>query len=207
MQLTQEARAYLLSRGYTPFYIEEEGLESIPVGPFERPPIKGRVDKPSILFPIHSMSDKVTAWHTAAVGERDYRTFDDPEHHYLPVYYGSKSDHEIMWSTGQVVMTEGVFDRIAVKRAFPERAVLARLTKGLSPPIMRMLERVLTRAWFCFDNDGPGNKAADRAEKRLKKLDVIQLKLPYKDPGKMYEKVGVEGIKRILGRQFNLLDL
>lgn len=207
MSVTQDAEVYLLSRGYTSSLIESEGLFSIPAGEFEVSGIKGFVENPSVVFPVKSMSGRIVAWQTAAVGVREYRTFYDLDHIYAPVFYGTEEDLDLLWSSGQVVVTEGVFDRIPVKRALPGRAVIARLTKGLSPPIIRMFERVATKVWLALDMDDPGEKAAVKAEKKLKGPDVMRLSMPYKDPGKLYEVKGLDGVRCILGKQISMMDL
>lgn len=206
MGLSQEAGNYLLSRGYSIDLIRKEEIQSIQKGQFMRGGVNGFVDVPSLLMPIRTMSGRIAAWHTAGIGIKDYRTFYDPNHRYLAVFYASKEDMDLMWTTGETVVAEGIFDRVAIKRAFPERSVLARLTKGMSPQMKVMLERVCKRVWLAFDNDDPGNKAADKAEKRMN-LDTVRLLNPYKDPALFLQKRGLAVTVKHYNRQFSAFDL
>jgi len=202
-----EALEYLLRRGYTEALVAEEGMEWVEAGSFEKGPVKGYVDNPSVIIPIRSMSERVIAWQTVAISIKEYRTFYDMRHMYCPMFYGSEQDRQLLWETGQTIITEGVFDRIAIKRAFPERSVIARLTKGLSPQIIELFNRVAKRVWLAFDMDKPGEKAALKSTKRLGNVDVVRLEYPYKDPGLFYEQRGVDEIRRVIGRQILLQDI
>lgn len=115
MGLSQEAGDYLLSRGYSVELIRKEEIQSIQKGQFKRGGVNGFVDVPSLLMPVRTLSGRIAAWHTAAIGRevKDYRTFYDPFHRYLAVFYASKEDLDLMWTTGEVVVTEGIFDRAA----------------------------------------------------------------------------------------------
>lgn len=206
MALTEEAREYLLKRGYSLSLIAEESPESISPGKYKRGNIEIFIDRESILLPVQSLSGRIIAYHAASIKEKDYRTFYDLNHHYLPMSYGCKTDWEIMWKSKQVIIAEGLFDRVALKRAFPERAVLARLTKGVSPPLIRLFNRLCERVWLAFDNDAPGVKSALKAEGRLKS-DVVILEIPYKDPSRFLEVRGVDAVRKHYQRQITAFDM
>jgi DNA primase len=204
--LCSASREYLHKRGYTDTLISNEGLFDIPKGEFKVRNISGWVENQSVGFPVRSPSGRLVAVATAGVGVREYKAFYDLEHIYAPVCFGTHEDFKLLWESGQTIVVEGLFDRIPVKRAFPDRCVLARLTKGLSPPMIRMFERMATRVWLAMDMDSPGEKASDTAEKKLKGPDVVRIMMPYKDPGKLYEVRGVDGVRAVFKKQIELMD-
>lgn len=187
--------------------VEEEGFFDLEPGNFEVEGIKGWVEHQSVGVVLRSFSGRVSGIQTIGVNVRDYRTYYDPSHMYLPVFYGTPADLDVLWGTGECVLCEGIFDRIAIKRAFPAYSVLARLTKGLSPPILRLFERSLRRLWVCFDMDGPGERASEKAERRVKHVEVIRLGFSAKDPGELYEKRGVAGVRAAFERQFRTMGI
>lgn len=156
-------------------------------------------------MPVKSLSGRVAAWHTVGISVKDYRTFYDQDHRYLPVFYATDEDYDQLWRSKQVILTEGVFDRLALKLAFPDRAVFARLTKGVSPPMVSLLERLCSKVWIAFDNDLPGNKAADKASRRLG-VEVHRLQIPYKDPSQFLASKGLSSVRSHYQRQIDALD-
>lgn len=197
------AQEYIYSRGYSDEFLQKEGLVGVwDDDPYKIGNIEGRHKKGDVIFTIKSMSGRLIGFHHASTLGHDYRTYYDMEHHYIPMVYGDVGgeDYDLMWSSKEVILTEGVFDRIAIKRAFPERAVLARLTKGVSPQLMRLFERVVERVWIAFDMDAPGVKSAERTERKLA-VDVVRLEIPYKDPSEFLAKRGLEVLKKHYGKQ------
>jgi len=113
--------------------------------------------------------------------------------------YGSVDDWDLVWQTGSMLITEGPFDRIAVKQALPDRAVFARLSKGTSNQMLTLIRRYVNHLWLAFDTDEEGDKAADRSETLLSEdVNVYRLRFPYKDPSEMMEKRGLSALKQHL---------
>lgn len=199
--LSEVAPEYLISRGYTAEMIREERLSFKATGSFEAGPIKCHTITDSVIFPVRGLSGKLVALHTAGISIHDYRTFYDPARVFAACVYASGADFQILWDTGEVVIVEGVFDRVALKRAFPERAVMARLTKGISRPLTDLFTRLARRVFFCFDMDAPGARATEKAIKLLPGVHTVVLQISTKDPGQLYEKKGVRGVQSELTRQ------
>lgn len=203
----QKTRDYLISRGYSYSLLKQEEIFELEDGRFTEEGIHAWVETPSAVFKARSLSGALTSIHVAGIDVKDYRTYSDPLHGYRAVFYASRSDLEILWQTKQVVMTEGVFDRIAIKRAFPQRAVFARLSKGIPPPLATMLRRLASRVWIAYDMDIPGESGAEKAKKVLRDVEVIRLQFPAKDPGDLFKSGGVKKVERAFERQFRAFDL
>lgn len=144
---------------------------------------------------------------TREIDDKKYRwhQFDNVEH--LPMLYGSPDDWDLMWDSGSIFLTEGPFDRIAVKRALPDRAVFARLSKGTSNQMLSLIRRYVKHLWLAFDSDEEGDKAATRSESLLgEDVNIYQLRLPYKDPSEMLMKRGLPALTANLESQIQMIS-
>lgn len=157
-----------------------------------------------------SMSGEPIGVQTREIKEKRYRwhQFDNVEH--LPMLYGSEEDWDLLYSVGSMILTEGPFDRIAVKRALPDRAVFARLSKGTSNQMIFLIKRYVRHLWLAFDADEEGEKAAIRSEKLLvetEELNIYRIKFPYHDPSEMLKKRGLDALRSHLERQIEVQSL
>jgi len=193
---------YLLSRGYTVDLIKSEPICSFDRGPISYGLIDLEIVNPVIGFISHSPSGHLIGITTRRVEEKEYRWFQSPKALHLPIFYATKDDHEKLFETGDLILSEGVFDRVALKRAFPDRAVYARLTKGTGNQLVHYLKRYAKRLWLAFDMDEPGQKATERTEKKLKDhMDVNSIDFAANDPAKLLERVGLGRFRELTERQ------
>lgn len=206
--LTTEHRAFLLSRSYTEALINAEEIRSLPAGEHNIEGDEFKVEHPVVAWICRSMSGQLIGVQTRRVDEHEYRWHQAPKAQHLPIIYGSPGDYQILYDTGRMVMTEGAFDRAAIKRCLPDYAVFARLSKGIAKQLLNMTNRYGKLVWLAFDQDEPGRKATETATERLKgKMDVYPLKLPAKDPSKLIESIGEKRMKEIVERQVRALEI
>lgn len=207
--LSAEAKAYLTSRGYTEKEIADEEFCDLPIGEAEVQGVKVFTEVRSLAAVCRSMSEGIAAVHTLALGreKKDYRMYQASGCGYLPPIYGSRSDRDIFFVTKEMTLVEGLFDRIPIKRAFPNRAVFARLTKGATGQMVETLQVYCDLLWEGFDQDEFGAKAAEKGEKKLRRLGirVNVLKFPRKDPGLLWERGGLDAVKKALEPQYSSL--
>lgn len=206
--LTEQARTYLCSRGYIGGLLDAEDFESIEAGEREVENIRVFVTRPSVFLKCYSAAGSLAAIHTLAVdGNKEYRLYVNQEHPYLPMIYAVAQDYKQVYLTGEAILTEGVFDRIAVKRALPECAVFARLTKHTTGGFRNWVQRYCRRLWLCLDEDQPGERAAKRAEAIYPELGVKVeiLHYPAKDPSALLMKKGSDYLRVVLQRQMDVL--
>jgi len=197
----------LLSRGYTEDHLLRESVYGING---DRCFIENReiIDcRGCVAWLAVSMSGIPVGVQTREIEEKKYRwhQFDKVEH--LPMLYGSEDDWDLLWHSGSMFLTEGPFDRIAVKRALPDRAVFARLSKGTSNQMLSLIRRYVKHIWFAFDSDEEGDKAAIRSESLLgEDVNTYQLRFPYKDPSEMLSKRGLTALTATLESQIQMLS-
>lgn len=204
--LTPEQSAYLLSRGYTEDLLQQEGVFGVKEGDtFRGKALKDAAG--TIAWPVFSMSGEPVGVQTRELSEKKYRFYQLPNTEHLPLIFGTPADFDLMWSSGKMILAEGAFDRVVVKRALPDYAVFARMSKGAPNQLRSLIRRYVKHFWTMFDNDEPGNEAAEVAEKKLKDLiEVTQLRIPYKDPSMMVERRGIDALKACLAQQMRMSD-
>jgi hypothetical protein len=139
-------------------------------------------------------------------GYRDFIPYDDE-----PIYFGLGQAMPHIWGTDEVFLVEGGFDLFPVQRVYPQ--VVATLTARLTGQFARLLYRVVTTIWFCYDWDNAGRNGVERFERssygRHFKHYVIQrpgeapqgAKGRVKDPSELWEAWGDERFGVFLRRQ------
>jgi hypothetical protein len=191
LKLPPEDWAYLHSRGYTDEMIRVE-------------PVYSQTD--GIYWEAYSMSGQHTGTQIRTRDGKYYWRRDEKAQH-LPILYGTTDDHEKLYQTGKMILVEGIFDRAAIKRCFPDRAVYARLSRGVAKHLLRLIERYATTLWTAFDQDEAGTKATLETEKKLgDRLQVHQLHFPAKDPSALFARSGERRTREILRKQLDALE-
>lgn len=177
---------------------------------------RGYVDRLLHREPVFSVGEWI-AWDCESMGgihtgtqlrhesQKKYLWLQAEGGEHLPLVYGTDDDYQVLWKTGQVFLVEGIFDRVALKRAFPDRACLARLSKSMSRQLKTFLERYSKRVWVVLDTDEPGEAAAVKAIRALGSERAARLWYPAKDPADLLLDRGIEKTKRILERQMELV--
>jgi len=202
---TEETVAHLVNRGYDDALLQEDEPGSIPEGESVVEGIKVWVPGPSAYWVCRSLSGTVSAIHTAGLHQKDYRVYQDHSKPWLPLFYGSRNDSEMLVVGKPVILVEGVYDRVAMKVVLPEYPTFARLTKGVGQPLRLMLMRHAKAVILAFDDDEPGQKATERAVRDLEGLEVIEFHLSAKDPSEYLKREGREKMRARLLPQLDLL--
>lgn len=206
--LSPEAQSYLETRGYTDQMIADEEVFSLTEGEHFIEGTRVSVEGPSIGWISRAMSGHLIGIQTRRIDMHEYRWAQGEKAQHLPIIYGSRQDFDILYTTGKMMMTEGIFDRGAMKRCFPEYAVFARLSKGIAKQLLVFVQRYGSTVWIAFDQDEPGQKATETAEQRLQgKVEVNVLNFPYKDPAKFMEKRGEAHMRTFLTKQIRALEI
>lgn len=205
--LTGADRAYLLSRSYTETMLDAEEVRSLTAGRHLIEGVEVSVHFPVVAWTCRSMSGQVCGIQTRRTDEHEYRWNQAPKAQHLPILYGTDEDHELFYRTGRVIVTEGIFDRAAIKQCVPDYAVYARLSKGIAKHLIFLMLRYGKQLWTAFDQDGPGEKATESTKLKLgERLEVNQLKIPAKDPAKLLEQRGLKRTKEIVEKQIRALE-
>jgi len=206
--VSQEDMRYLLSRGYTKDIVETEPIWSINIpGSHGFNNITFRIEDPCIVFTCLSMSGAITGINLANRVKKDYKYFPLKNTQHLPIMYSSEEDREILFHTHELILVEGIFDRIAMKRVFPEMAVFARLSKGVGGALTKLVQRYVSKLWLTFDQDGPGRVATQKTMTKLKGVEVMELRYPAHDPNDYILKVGTKIAREKFQDQMQILTM
>lgn len=166
-------KEHLASKGITKEQMEACGLvvhENVPVS-YDR-------FRDRIMFPILSSREKVIAFGGRAMAAdalAKYLNSNETDlFHKGNVLYNFARARRAVQSSGTVIAVEGYMDVIALHQAGVENAV-APLGTALTENQLELLWKMTSQPILCFDGDGAGVRAANRA---------ADLALPYIKPGR-----------------------
>ena len=135
----------------------EDGRES-----YDR--FRGRV-----IFPIADRRGRVIAFGGRLLGDGQPKYLNSPDTPLFSkgrVLYGLAQALEAARESGEIIVTEGYMDVIALHRAGFKNAV-APLGTAITEMQIEMLWRVVPEPVLCFDGDQAGRRAATRAAERV----------------------------------------
>jgi DNA primase len=168
-----------------------------------------------IIFPITDRRGRVIAFGGRALGDREPKYLNSPETPMFQkgkVLYGLAQAREAARDTGEVIVTEGYMDVIALNRAGFAQAV-APLGTAVTEDQIELLWRLAPEPVLCFDGDAAGQRAAARAAERalprLKPGHSLRFATlpPSEDPDSLVRNQGSEAMRRILDAAAPLADV
>ena len=161
----QALKTALIARGFKEAELVEAGLARKPEdGRESYDTLRGRV-----VFPILDRRGRVIAFGGRALGDGQPKYLNSPDtplFHKGQVLYGLSHALEGARKTGELIVTEGYMDVIALHQAGFETAV-APLGTALTEAQIELMWRVAAEPVLCFDGDEAGQRAAFRAAGRV----------------------------------------
>jgi DNA primase len=190
---------YAESEGFTKEYLQRVGLTVI------------REDKSfdffrnRVIFPIHNLSGKITAFAGRVLGKADHQPkyINSPE---TDIYHKSKSLYAFhlaknaIRQTDECILTEGYTDVISLHQAGIENVVASSGT-SLTIEQIALIKRYTSNIVILYDGDAAGIKAALRGLDMVLEQDanVKILLLPNgEDPDSYIKKVGATVFREYL---------
>lgn len=161
-----------------------------------------------IMFPITDVLGHVIAFGGRALetGEKTAKYINSPETETFKksnTLYGLQEAREALKATGEVIITEGYMDAIALHQFGIENTV-AVLGTALTNQHLRRLKRYAEKAVVVFDSDTAGLKAALRSCQSLAQIEFNAkvLTLPEgEDPDSYLRHHGREGWEKLVTQQ------
>lgn len=152
-----------------------------------------------VMFPIFDLRGNVTAFGGRVLTDEKPKYINTSD---TPVYHKSSGLFAMNFAKNtdsrQLILAEGYMDVIALHRAGFENAI-ASLGTSLTEEQARVLRRYADEVVICYDSDGAGQKATQRAIPILKDagLRVRVVTVPGgKDPDEFMRNFGEEGPMR-----------
>ncbi len=167
-----------------------------------------------IVFPITDMRGRVIAFGGRVMGDGTPKYLNSRESELFrkgATLYGLAPALKAARESGEVLVTEGYMDVIALNRAGIQTAV-APLGTALTEAQIELLWRIADEPVLCFDGDDAGRRAAGRAAERAlpllrpgKSLRFVALPAG-EDPDSLVRQRGAGGFRELTARARGLVD-
>ena len=181
----------------------------------EHNPSKGLYPKfkNRLMFPIHNDYGDVIAFSGRQLVEdprsgKYVNSNETPIFKKSKVFFGLDKARKKMTKDKFALLCEGQVDVISCVEAGVENAV-AGLGTALTEDHARILKRYTQNATLCFDADGAGHKAAEKAFQELVKqgITVKVVHMPEgEDPDTLIKKEGVEHFRQLVHQASDFFD-
>jgi DNA primase len=168
-----------------------------------------------VIFPITDRRGRVIAFGGRALGESKAKYLNSPDtplFHKGRVLYNLARARKAAHDTGELLVTEGYMDVIALAEGgFP--AAVAPLGTALTEDQIEELWRLTAEPTLCFDGDAAGQRAAFRAAERalplLKpgKSLLFAILPPGEDPDSLLRSQGAAALRGLLETAQPLADM
>ena len=187
---------HLTGLGYRPGEIEKAGLAVRGSGGGLYDRFRGRV-----MFPIIDVRGNVVGFGGRVLDDSKPKYLNSPE---TPVFHKNRNLFALNIAKkskmGRLILAEGYMDVIALHQAGFDCAV-ASLGTALTDEQAKLMTRYVKEVVICYDSDGAGQKAAQRAIDILNRagLEVRVLRVPgAKDPDEYIKQNGSEAFGLLL---------
>ena len=162
-----------------------------------------------LMFPVIDVRGNVIGFSGRILGDGEPKYMNSPEtlvfsksHNLFALNLAKKS------KAGYILLAEGNVDVASLHQAGFDSAV-ASLGTSLTPEQARLMSRYVNEVVIAYDNDGAGQKAAQRAITILEKLDLRVRVLRMegaKDPDEYIAKFGPDAFRNLLDRSENHVE-
>lgn len=163
-----------------------------------------------LMFPIHDNQARVIGFGGRTLGNDDAKymnSSDGPLFHKSQVLFNHHRAKESMRQSDSVIVVEGYFDVLAVRRVGAQN-VVATCGTALTAEHAKILKRAVSKVILCLDSDRAGKDAAERAFLALaaEGLQVMAVVLPKKDPADLAQSEP-QLLSQLLGESKPYIDL
>jgi DNA primase len=141
-----------------------------------------------ISFPLHNQMSEVTGVLVKSAGAKDYMKYTRSGTAVSSFFFGVPMAMEALWRTRTVWIVEGVFDWFPLQRLFPNTLACTFDTLGWKQ--IDFVRRYVDTVVLALDMDASGRDGAELAQERLRGVEVLTARYPYKDPGDFWQKRG-----------------
>lgn len=185
---------FLKSRSYSDDFLAESGF-------FSRKYPDYCIFTDRLLFPISDARGKIVGFGGRLLSGDGPKYINSPEtsiFHKQETLFGLSRSIPSMRACGEAILCEGYMDVMALHAAGAENAV-APLGTAFTESQALLLKRYVSTVVLCFDTDGAGRKAAERAIgiAEARGMAVKAMKISgAKDPAEILEKYGPERLKK-----------
>jgi DNA primase len=164
-----------------------------------------------LIIPIHDLRGRVVAFGGRVIGDGEPKYLNSPESelfHKGHQLYNLHLAKNAIRKEEFAVVVEGYFDTLRLVLGGVEN-VVAPLGTSLTPDQAKLLTRYTKQVVICYDNDGPGLKAAFRAADECLRagLRTRVATLPEdQDPDDLMRQEGAKAVRQVLHDAMDVLE-
>jgi DNA primase len=164
-----------------------------------------------LIIPIHDLRGRVVAFGGRVIGDGEPKYLNSPESelfHKGHQLYNLHLAKNAIRKEEFAVVVEGYFDTLRLVLGGVEN-VVAPLGTSLTPDQAKLLTRYTKQVVICYDNDGPGLKAAFRAADECLRagLRTRVATLPDgQDPDDLMRQQGAKAVRQVLHDAMDVLE-
>ena len=164
-----------------------------------------------IMFPIMDINGKVQAFGGRIFGEADGAKYmnspESPIYHKGRTLFGLNQCRDEIRSSRTAILVEGYMDLI---RLYQEgfQNVVAGTGTAFTPEQAGLIKRFADKVLVCYDGDGAGQKAAQKAGLTLldKGLDVRIIQIPNgEDPDSFFDEKDAKAFQKLIGSALDFM--
>ncbi|MBL7026561.1 MAG: DNA primase [Candidatus Marinimicrobia bacterium] len=164
-----------------------------------------------IMFPIMDINGKVQAFGGRIFGEADGAKYmnspETPIYHKGRTLFGLNQCRDEIRSSRTAILVEGYMDLI---RLYQEgfQNVVAGTGTAFTPEQAGLIKRFADKVLVCYDGDGAGQKAAQKAGLTLldKGLDVRIIQIPNgEDPDSFFDEKDAKAFQKLIGSALDFM--
>ena len=164
-----------------------------------------------IMFPIMDINGKVQAFGGRIFGEAEGAKYmnspETPIYHKGRTLFGLNQSREAIRSSRTAILVEGYMDLI---RLYQEgfKNVVAGTGTAFTTEQAGLIKRFADKVLVCYDGDGAGQKAAQKAGLTLldKGLDVRIIQIPKgEDPDSFFDEKDAKAFQKIIGSALDFM--
>ncbi|NQV42875.1 MAG: DNA primase [Candidatus Marinimicrobia bacterium] len=164
-----------------------------------------------IMFPIMDINGKVQAFGGRIFGEAEGAKYmnspETPIYHKGRTLFGLNQCRDEIRSSRTAILVEGYMDLI---RLYQEgfHNVVAGTGTAFTPEQAGLIKRFADKVLVCYDGDGAGQKAAQKAGLTLldKGLDVRIIQIPEgEDPDSFFDEKDVKAFQKLIGSALDFM--
>ena len=165
-----------------------------------------------IMFPIMDINGKVQAFGGRIFGEADGAKYmnspETPIYHKGRTLFGLNQCRDDIRSSRTAILVEGYMDLI---RLYQEgfHNVVAGTGTAFTPEQAGLIKRFADKVLVCYDGDGAGQKAAQKAGLTLldKGLDVRIIQIPTgEDPDSFFDEKDAKAFQKLIGSALDFMS-
>jgi len=154
-----------------------------------------------LIFPLTNARGQLRGFESRSYfGKKSYFKYTLMRNQVDAWFFGLRQALPAIWESKSVFLTEGIFDLFPLARIWPNTICAA--TVNINPVQIEFFARFVDTLYVVLDEDEHGTRNFHKLQKQLPNHDVVRLHNPSKDLSELWQKMGDEGFRNILMKEY-----